>query len=361
MVDVLEPLSPRCRRPPSGSPRVQASRLTSFVAPLRVDVGPTPFLGLRFGLTLRTMRTCAGLFPGQTPKIFAELHGHRHVELLVGARRGSRAASAEAAGVAEPVALHVLVRDLGDELDAQRLPAQVLVRRSSGSAPPGRPLAPRPRSADASAQSRHGWSSSASFGRARPRRAARPARRHAAGDARRGAAHRRRRRGRAAASRRRRRPCADGSRRPRSRRCAGASPSAWCACPRRTGRRGAWPPRRRTPAPSKRSNQFARRRRGDRGVRCIGGSAFFSASPRARAVARERSAAEVLVAVGEQVERDERRGGLLGQHRHRDCGGWIRSDSGSKSRPRSVAITISPSTTHRSGSDARSGARGLGK
>src|SRR4051794_2464249 len=63
-----------------------------------------------------------------------ELHRHGHLELLVRARRrlAVGAPALEACGVAEPIALHVLVGDLGDEtgvgMGAQRLPAQVLAR-----------------------------------------------------------------------------------------------------------------------------------------------------------------------------------------------------------------------------------------
>src|SRR6478735_11939878 len=59
-----------------------------------------------------------------------QLHGHRRVELLVGARRrlAVGAPALEARGVAEAVALQVLVRDLGDEVESQRLPREVLAR-----------------------------------------------------------------------------------------------------------------------------------------------------------------------------------------------------------------------------------------
>ena len=94
---------------------------------------------------------------------FAQLDRHRHVELRVRARRrlAVGAPAHEARGVAEAVALQVLERDLGDQLDAQRLPAQVLAR-----VPPalraGPALAVAAPSASAvanSAHSRHGWSS----------------------------------------------------------------------------------------------------------------------------------------------------------------------------------------------------------
>src|SRR5215218_7141792 len=59
-----------------------------------------------------------------------QLHRDRRFELLVGARRrlpvGSPAL--EARGVTEAVSLQMLVRDLGDEVEAQRLPGEVLAR-----------------------------------------------------------------------------------------------------------------------------------------------------------------------------------------------------------------------------------------
>src|SRR4051794_30367918 len=59
-----------------------------------------------------------------------ELHRDRGVELLVGARRRLAVGppALEARGVAEPIALQVLVGDLGDEVEAQRLPREVLAR-----------------------------------------------------------------------------------------------------------------------------------------------------------------------------------------------------------------------------------------
>src|SRR5262245_48512549 len=64
------------------------------------------------------------------PEDLLQLHGNRHVELLVGARRrlAVGAPALEARGVAEAVALHVLVGDLGDQAQPQRLPAEVLAR-----------------------------------------------------------------------------------------------------------------------------------------------------------------------------------------------------------------------------------------
>ncbi len=45
----------------------------------------------------------------------------------------------------------------------------------------------------------------------------------------------------------------------------------------------------------------------------------------------------------------------------RDTAGWMRCCSASKSSPESVAMTISPSTTQRSGSSARNAATSSGK
>ena len=98
------------------------------------------------------------------------------------------------------------------------------------------------------------------------------------------------------------------------------------------------------------------------GVRCTGGCAVCERSLEPGAPLAERALAQIVVALGEQVEGDERRGRLLGEHRDaRLAAGWMRSDSRSKSRPRSVAITISPSTTQRSGRLARSGSTSSGK
>src|SRR5262245_35082994 len=59
-----------------------------------------------------------------------ELDRDGRLELLVGTRRRIAVGSPplEACGVPEPVTLQVLVRDFGDELDAQRLPAEVFAR-----------------------------------------------------------------------------------------------------------------------------------------------------------------------------------------------------------------------------------------
>lgn len=47
--------------------------------------------------------------------------------------------------------------------------------------------------------------------------------------------------------------------------------------------------------------------------------------------------------------------------RTRDSAGWMRCCSASKSRPWSVAMTISPSITQRCGSSARTAATNSGK
>ena len=93
-----------------------------------------------------------------------------------------------------------------------------------------------------------------------------------------------------------------------------------------------------------------------------------------RAASRRRSAAssrgpplgerlrpQVVVALGEQVEGDERDGVSSASIFTRDSAGWMRSESRSKSSPSSVAMTISPSSTHRSGSAASSGSTQLGE
>src|SRR5204862_3843535 len=59
-----------------------------------------------------------------------QLHGDGCIELLVGARRRRAVGTPtlEPGRVPEAVTLEVLVRDLGDELDAHRLPTEVLAR-----------------------------------------------------------------------------------------------------------------------------------------------------------------------------------------------------------------------------------------
>ena len=94
-----------------------------------------------------------------------QLHGHRHLELLVGARRrlAVGAPALEPGGVAEAVALQVLVGDLGDETRCATAPSSGPCPRSTGSA---RRVAagPTPSASAPSGlrpSSRHGWSSSA--------------------------------------------------------------------------------------------------------------------------------------------------------------------------------------------------------
>ena len=57
------------------------------------------------------------------------------------------------------------------------------------------------------------------------------------------------------------------------------------------------------------------------GVSRIGDLAFLNASLEPRASRRERLAAEIVVTFREQVERDERRRRVLGQHRDTRGGG----------------------------------------
>ena len=92
-------------------------------------------------------------------KNLRQLVRRRDFELVVAAlaRSACPGASAGSGGVAEAVALQVVVLHLADALDAQRLPRQVLARAPA--ALRRRACASIPRSAPA--QSRHGWSSSA--------------------------------------------------------------------------------------------------------------------------------------------------------------------------------------------------------
>src|SRR5207248_11443161 len=80
--------------------------------------------------------SACGERPSRAAEDVAELSGRDRVELRIGA--GSRVAIAaepsEARVVAETTIDEALVGDLGDELDAQRLPRQVLLR-----VPPRRP------------------------------------------------------------------------------------------------------------------------------------------------------------------------------------------------------------------------------
>ena len=105
-----------------------------------------------------------------------QLVGRRHLELIVAAVLGRLvgAPAHELRGVAEAVALHVVVGDLADALGAQRLPAQVLAAvpaaawRRAGAAPwRWPPTAPPPSRARGGPRARS--------------RAAAPARRRAAG------------------------------------------------------------------------------------------------------------------------------------------------------------------------------------
>ena len=76
--------------------------------------------------------------PGSGPKTDVELGGHGHVELGVGARLGTavRTPAPESGGVAEAVALEMVVGDLAHEDGVERLPAAGPCRRSSATAPP---------------------------------------------------------------------------------------------------------------------------------------------------------------------------------------------------------------------------------
>ena len=75
----------------------------------------------------------------------------------------------------------------------------------------------------------------------------------------------------------------------------------------------------------------------------------------------ERERAQVVVALGEESNATNEAGVSPASISTRDAAGWIRSDRRSKSRPWSVAMTISPSTTQRSGSWSRNGSMRSGK
>ena len=178
---------------------------------------------------------------------------------------------------------------------------------------------------------------------------------------RRGGAHPRRRRARAGASRHRR-PCARGSHQPHSRQSAGASPSASSVRLRGTDRRAAWRSRRRGPRP--RSDRTTRLRAQDRESRASAGSA--PSPPPAPAPARSRRSANGRgrrsSAPSANRSKPTNDAGISpASFSMRLAAGWIRNESRSKSRPCSVAITISPSITHCSGSCARIGATSSGK
>ena len=155
-------------------------------------------------------------------------------------------------------------------------------------------------------------------GTARARRAARRGRaRRSCSPRRRGAARRRRRRGRAAASRLPRRPCARGS--PPTTQSAVRRCFTFCIVrspsPYSPSSGFATTPSR--PAPSKRSNHSRRQRavggRRREQHRRLGRSRA-RVSSRARR-SRNGTLAQVVVALGEQVEGDERRRRLLREHR----------------------------------------------
>src|SRR5687767_9613822 len=78
----------------------------------------------------RTRTTIRGLTTGDSsgPKDPLELVRRRDLELVVAAvaRRFVRAPAHELRGMPEPIALHMVVRDLHHALGPQRLPSQIL-------------------------------------------------------------------------------------------------------------------------------------------------------------------------------------------------------------------------------------------
>ena len=140
------PEGPRFWTPAGGEPRITAR------ASARSRAAPRP--STRSAATRpRSARETAPIAARLPAEHAAQLHGDGRLELRV--RAGPRIAVGppphEPCGVAEPVPLEVLVRDLGDQLGTQRLPRQVLRRvpaaRRAGHAGRGRvgaaPVAPR--------------------------------------------------------------------------------------------------------------------------------------------------------------------------------------------------------------------------
>ena len=226
-------------------------------------------------------------------------------------------------------------------------------RRSTGSARPAagprRAPAPRPSRATGGRRARRS-SSGASSASSSARRFTREAGRDA--DVVQPA--RRRRAARAAASRRPCRPCGCGSRRPRSRRCATCFTftSVRLSGVYGSSSRLATTPSR--PAPSNSTNQRCGRRRG----RWCSGTGAPARSRRPAAAAsrarRSRSGASSndSSSSASRSKATNDAGVSAASRRTRDSAGWMRCSSASKSRPRSSAsgMTISPSTTQRSGS-----------
>src|SRR3954470_21899761 len=99
---------------------VRAKKIASFalLASLRLNFG----FGA-FGAWFRAHHQALG-----TSEDARDLQRDAHLELVVAAvARGLvRPPALEVRRVAEAIALHVIVRDLGDELDAERLPREIL-------------------------------------------------------------------------------------------------------------------------------------------------------------------------------------------------------------------------------------------
>src|SRR4051794_1067663 len=95
------------------------------------SAGPLMSTGAEMASDPATARHTASTDAGASDtEDFAQLDRDGRVELCVRARLGVAvgAPAREPRGVPEAIALQVLVSDLGDELDAQRLPREVLPR-----------------------------------------------------------------------------------------------------------------------------------------------------------------------------------------------------------------------------------------
>src|SRR5439155_15844773 len=117
-----------------------------------------------------------------------------------------------------------------------------------------------------------------------------------------------------------------------------------------------------SPAPSKRRNQSSARVRSRvAGERCTGGGASASTcSSRSRRTASVTSRRSSLPSASRSQTTNEA-GASAARSFTRDAAGWMRRSSASKSSPPAPTMTISPSTTQRSGSVAVRGATSSGK
>src|SRR5262245_40189518 len=128
LADLPRPSSTSSISPPSPPTGQQKTWAYAHVPPASgwssVSTEPRKYNGLR-ALEPGREREREGL----QAEDLGELVGDGQLELVVGARGGRQVGppALEAGGVPEPVALEVLVGDLGDELDPQRLPPHVLL------------------------------------------------------------------------------------------------------------------------------------------------------------------------------------------------------------------------------------------